>query len=44
MSGVFQVKEYLIEGKRKAKCCTKVPEEVRQKAIVFMEAKKKRIP
>ena len=39
--GVFRMKEHLMGGRRNAKGCTKVSEEVRQEVIAFMESKKK---
>lgn len=39
--GVYRMKEHLIGGKRNAKGCTKVTEEVRKEVSDFMESKKK---
>ncbi|KAK1392627.1 hypothetical protein POM88_011683 [Heracleum sosnowskyi] len=39
--GVFRMKEHLIGGKRNAKGCTKVTEQVRREVKEFMESKKK---
>ncbi|KAK1391036.1 hypothetical protein POM88_019214 [Heracleum sosnowskyi] len=41
IGGVFRTKEHLIGGKRNAKGCTKVTEQVRDEVKDFMESKKK---